>query len=101
MGGPGLDALREARVGRVGAVTVYSDANLGKDASDDAKGGVFAKESIVQVHFMGGPRMEIIPAAARIQGGGFTLDMQVGHYFEQKPMTSGSTGLEGAAAIKP
>lgn len=51
-------ALREAYVGKVGQAMVFADNNLGKDASDDAKGGVFSKEAIVQVHFRGGPKME-------------------------------------------
>lgn len=51
-------ALREAFIGKIGQATVYADNNLGKDASDDAKGGVFSKEAIVQVHFRGGPKME-------------------------------------------
>lgn len=51
-------ALRNAVVGRIGKATVLSDNNLGKDASDDAKGGVYSKEAIVQVHFRGGPKME-------------------------------------------
>jgi hypothetical protein len=50
-------ALREAHVGRLGGVNVYVDDNLGKDASDDAKGGVWAKPAIIQVHFMGGVRI--------------------------------------------
>lgn len=51
-------ALREAYVGKVGQAMVFADNNLGKDASDDAKGGVFSKEALVQVHFRGGPQME-------------------------------------------
>ena len=51
-------ALREAYVGKVGQAMVFADNNLGKEASDDAKGGVFSKEAIVQVHFRGGPKME-------------------------------------------
>ena len=51
-------ALREAFVGRIGRVDVYADQNLSKDASDDAKGGVFEETAIVQVHFRGGPRFE-------------------------------------------
>ena len=50
-------ALREAFVGKLGGVDVYVDDNLGKDASDDAKGGVWAKPAIIQVHFMGGVRI--------------------------------------------
>jgi hypothetical protein len=56
--GAGEAALAEARVGRIGRTTVYCDNNLSKDSADDAKGGVFSKEAIVQVHFMGGPSME-------------------------------------------
>lgn len=51
-------ALREAFVGKIGRVNVVADNNLGKDASDDAKGGIWAREAIVQVHFRGGPKME-------------------------------------------
>ena len=51
-------ALRNAFVGRIGAVNVFSDNNMAKDASDDAKGGVFSREAIIQVHFRGGPKME-------------------------------------------
>lgn len=50
-------ALREAYVGKLGGVETYIDDNLGKDSSDDAKGGVFAKDAIIQVHFMGGVRI--------------------------------------------
>ncbi len=51
-------ALREAVVGRIAGATVLVDDNLGKDASDDAKGGSYSKEAMVQVHFRGGPKME-------------------------------------------
>ncbi len=51
-------AFREAVVGRVASATVLVDDNLGKDASDDAKGGSYSKEAMVQVHFRGGPKME-------------------------------------------
>lgn len=50
--------LREAEVGKVGRVNVFADNNLGKDASDDAKGGVFAQKAIVHVRFRGGPNFE-------------------------------------------
>jgi hypothetical protein len=50
-------ALRDAFVGRLGGVDTFVDDNLGKDSSDDAKGGVFAEASIIQVHFMGGVRI--------------------------------------------
>lgn len=56
--GAGAEALRNATVGRIGAANVYIDNNLSKDSVDDAKGGVFSKEALVQVHFMGGPNME-------------------------------------------
>ena len=51
-------ALRESFVGKIGSALVFVDNNLGKDASDDAKGGVYSKEAMVQVHFRGGPKME-------------------------------------------
>lgn len=50
-------ALEEAKVAKIGGVNVYVDDNLGKDSSDDAKGGVWAQMAIVQCHFMGGVRM--------------------------------------------
>lgn len=56
--GPGLEALTKGYAGMLGGAQVYIDNNLGKDSADDAKGGVFSKEAIVQVHFMGGPSME-------------------------------------------
>lgn len=36
-----------------------------------------------------------------MQGGGFTLDVQIGHAHEQKPASSGTTTLEPATPIKP
>ena len=56
--GPGFEALTRGYRGKIGDASVYIDNNLGKDSADDAKGGVWAKEAIVQVHFMGGPNME-------------------------------------------
>lgn len=51
-------ALRQAVVGRIAGATVLVDDNLGKDATDDAKGGSYSKEAMIQVHFRGGPKME-------------------------------------------
>ena len=56
-GNVAMRALQEAAVDRIGGVKTYIDDNLGKDASDDAKGGVFARDAIVQCHFMGGVRV--------------------------------------------
>ena len=52
-------ALRSGVVQDIGGVGVIIDDNLGKDASDDAKGGVLAETAIYQVHFMGGVRMDV------------------------------------------
>ena len=56
--GPGFEALTRGYRGPIGDAAVYIDNNLSKDASDDAKGGVWSKEAIVQVGFMGSPTME-------------------------------------------
>lgn len=53
-----VEVLKNAAVRRIGGVDVYRDNNLGKDASDDAKGGVFSKEALRFVRFAGGPKME-------------------------------------------
>lgn len=50
-------ALDAAEVTNVGGVLCMLDENLGKDASDDAKGSVAAQEGTYQVHFLGGVRM--------------------------------------------
>lgn len=42
-------AFRDAYVGKIGGVNIFSDGNITVDASSDAKGGVFAKEAIVLV----------------------------------------------------
>lgn len=52
-------ALQKAKVSELGGVNVYIDDNLGKNASDDAKGGVWAQDAIVQCHFMGGVRIKL------------------------------------------
>lgn len=53
-----VDVLKNAAVARIGGADVYRDNNLGKDASDDAKGGVFSKQALRFVRFGGGPKME-------------------------------------------
>jgi hypothetical protein len=53
-----VDVLKNAAVRRIGGANVYIDNNLGKDASDDAKGGVFSKQALRFVRFGGGPKME-------------------------------------------
>jgi hypothetical protein len=50
--------LKGASVGKIGDVNVYLDDNIGKDSSDDAKGGVFSKQALVHIGFAGGPKME-------------------------------------------
>lgn len=52
-------ALSSGVVQDIGGVGVILDDNLGKDASDDGKGGVLAQGAVYQVHFMGGVRMDV------------------------------------------
>jgi len=53
-----VEVLKNAYVRRIGGADVFIDNNLGKDASDDAKGGVFSKQALRFVRFGGGPTME-------------------------------------------
>ena len=53
-----VEVLKNAAVRRIGGANVFVDNNMGKDASDDAVGGVFSKESLRFVRFGGGPKME-------------------------------------------
>jgi hypothetical protein len=47
------------------------------------------------------PRIDVISASGRMQGGTFTLDMQVGDARDQAPMTRSTTTLQTGAAVKP
>ena len=40
------------------------------------------------------------PVGGRVAGGGFVLDLQLGHPFDQRAATGGGRVLEGAAAVK-
>jgi len=53
-----VEVLKNAAVRRIGGVDVFRDNNLGKDATDDALGGVFSKQALRLVRFGGGPNME-------------------------------------------
>jgi hypothetical protein len=53
-----VEVLKNAAVRRIGGVNVFVDNNLGKDASDDAKGCVAAKQALRFVSYDGGPKME-------------------------------------------
>jgi len=58
--GEGLTArvFSEGFRGTIGQASIYYDGNMTIDASDDAKGGVFAKEAIILVQGRA-PRMEL------------------------------------------
>lgn len=43
---------------------------------------------------------ETVAGASRIAGGPFTMDVEIGHGFDQSPTTGGSVVLDGAATIK-
>ena len=53
-----VEVLKNAEVRRIGGVNVYIDNNMGKDASDDAKGHVASREANRFVRFDGGPKIE-------------------------------------------
>lgn len=54
----GDQVLQRAAIGTLGGATILMDNNIGKDSSDDAKGGVFSMMALQHVSFMGGPRIE-------------------------------------------
>ena len=54
----GVEVLKNAFTQKIGGAMVYIDNNLGKDADDDAKGGVFSKQALRFVRFGSGPKME-------------------------------------------
>lgn len=45
-------------------------------------------------------RFEFTSAAARLKGGGYGLDVQIGHGFAQRPTSGGDSALQSAAAIR-
>jgi hypothetical protein len=64
------------------------DAGDKVDAGDNSTGAV-------------APKLEITPGAGRLQGGQFTLDVQLGHPIRQQPTGSGNTQLDPRSAVKP
>lgn len=44
---------------------------------------------------------EIVSGGGRTQGGGFTLEVQLGHGLSQGRATGGSFTVEGGASVKP
>lgn len=55
---PELDRAAFSEEFSVAGVNIRSDINLNKDSSDDAKGGVISKESMILVMLGGGPSVE-------------------------------------------
>jgi hypothetical protein len=43
---------------------------------------------------------EVVSGAQRIAGGRFTMDVEIGHGFDQSSTTGGAIALDGAATIK-
>jgi len=62
--------------GQIGGAMIYEDGNISIDSSDDAKGGVFAKEALVLVQ---GRSPRTVPVRAENIGGGAT---KLYHYDE-------------------
>lgn len=46
------------------------------------------------------PNAELSPTAGRVTGGQYSFDFQLGHVFEQRPVSNNDVSLEGASAIK-
>jgi hypothetical protein len=49
----------------------------------------------------GRPGNDLTNSGGRVSGGGYTVDVQLGHPFAQGPAAGGGTTIEGGAAIKP
>lgn len=47
------------------------------------------------------PSTDIGTGGAKLQGGGYSMDVQLGHPFGQGKTTGNSTTTEGGAAVKP
>ena len=47
------------------------------------------------------PKLEVTAGTGHLQGGQFTLDIQIGHPTRQQRMGSGSTQLDPRSAVKP
>jgi hypothetical protein len=47
------------------------------------------------------PGQEIVGGGGRLSGGGFTMDVQVGHGVGQAPAVDAGLRLEGGAVVKP
>ncbi len=86
-----------------GSVSPTYDAGPG----DDAGGTIDANTNPADAGIDSGTQPssrtanELTNSGARITGGGYTVDVQLGHPFSQGPVSGGGTTVEGGAAIKP
>jgi hypothetical protein len=46
------------------------------------------------------PGQELVPGGSRVTGGGFTMDVQIGNWTGQQPVSGGGTTVEGNAPVK-
>ncbi len=76
-----------------GAPTIDSQT-LPPDAAVDAGITIDAQPA-------GPNNREVVPAAGKVSGGGYTVEFELGHWASQKKTTGGSYVTEGAAAVKP
>ena len=86
-------------LGSCGNITrKQDDAGVRDDAPRDS-----APPDDAPVDATSAPRkgVDITNAAGRVTGGGFTVDVQLGHPIPQRPVTGGGFTVEGGAAIKP
>lgn len=47
------------------------------------------------------PAAELTAGAGRIRGATYTMDVQIGHSYDQRPIAAGGKQIQGGAAIKP
>lgn len=75
------------------------DAGVPRDAGEDAHPDDAAPPDATAIPAY--PSREIMSAGGRVTGGTMTMDVQLGHPIDQRKATSGSTAVEGNAAVKP
>jgi len=67
-----------------------ADASIGADGGVDAAGATPAR-----------PGAEVVTAAGRIKAGAITMDVELGHPYDQRAVTAGTRTLRGAAVVTP
>ncbi len=86
-----------------GGVTTKNDAGTGGDAGDTIDASTNPADAGIDSGTQPSGRSgnDLTNSGARVSGGGYTVDVQLGHPFAQGPASGGGTTVEGGAAIKP